>query len=101
MLALEQRIVIAESFNSTSLPQQEQMSNLGFTKREQELLPLIVSSLTAEEIAKQTQLSVSTIRFHIRNVLGKTGAKNRRELARMLGNQQIHISPNAEEIKNM
>lgn len=101
MLALEQRIIIAESFDSTSLPQQEQISDLGFTKREQQLLPLITSSLTAEEIAKQTQSSVSTIRFHIRNVLGKTGAKNRRELTRTLGYQQIHISAHTEETEDM
>lgn len=89
ILEMEQRIT--DSLDSAALPQQEQISNIGFTKREQQLLPLIVSPLTAEEIAKQTQSSVSTIRFHIRNVLGKTGAKNRRELTMMMGKQQMHI----------
>lgn len=58
--------------------------DFNFTKREQELLPLIISSHTAEEIAQKANLSVSTVRFHIKNILGKTSAKNRRELMRMI-----------------
>lgn len=88
MIALEQRMLIAEALAEAALPEQAQTADLGFTKREKQLLPLIISPLTAEEIAKQTQSSVSTIRFHIRNILGKSGAKSRRELTLMLGNQQ-------------
>ena len=64
--------------------------NFNLTKREEELLPLIVSTYTAEEIAQKANLSVSTVRFHIKNILGKTSAKNRRELMRMIHLQQDH-----------
>ncbi len=53
------------------------------TKRETELLPFVLSAKTAEEIAAENNLSYSTVRFHISNILTKTGADNRRELRRI------------------
>jgi DNA-binding CsgD family transcriptional regulator len=87
--ALEQRLSVAASITLDVLPMQGEVLSIPFTKREKELLPLIVSSLTAEEIAEQAHLSVSTVRFHIKNILGKTNTKNRRELIRLFGKQKI------------
>ncbi|WP_312159970.1 helix-turn-helix transcriptional regulator [Oscillibacter sp.] len=85
--ALELKAEIADSEALTLCPQPELNLELGLTKREKELLPLIASSFTAEEIAHQTNVSVSTIRFHIKNVLRKAEASNRRELIRLLAGQ--------------
>ena len=85
--ALENKLLSTASVLESASPSLEACSVICLTKKERELLPLIVSPLTAEEIAQQENLSPSTIRFHIKNILSKTNAKNRRELARMLSNQ--------------
>lgn len=50
------------------------------TNREKELLPYLLSAMTANEIAAATYISVNTLKTHTRNILEKTGAASRREL---------------------
>ncbi|HKM04273.1 MAG TPA: helix-turn-helix transcriptional regulator [Lachnospiraceae bacterium] len=85
---IQQQVTLTNLATLEVLPLHEEALNIHFTKREKELMPLIVSSLTAEEIAEQSNLSVSTVRFHIKNILGKSEVKNRRELMRMFGEQK-------------
>ncbi|NLE25287.1 MAG: helix-turn-helix transcriptional regulator [Clostridiaceae bacterium] len=82
--------IVAYPITPEALRLSAETLNIHFTKREEELLPLIVSVYTAEEIAQKANLSVSTVRFHVKNILGKTSAKNRRELVRMFSVQQEH-----------
>ena len=51
------------------------------TKREQEVLSLLVAGLTNGEIAGQLSLSEATVKFHLTNIFSKLGAKNRVEAA--------------------
>lgn len=88
---IKQKLSNAASIIQTALPQSDPALELRLTKRERSLLPLIASSLTAEEIAQQENVSLSTIRFHIKNILGKTGAKSRRELIKILGEEQLSL----------
>jgi LuxR family transcriptional regulator, transcriptional regulator of spore coat protein len=46
------------------------------TKREQEVLGLIATELTTEQIAHQLGVSVSTIETHRQNLFKKLGAKS-------------------------
>ena len=55
-------------------------SEFGLTPREGELFPLIISPLTANEIAEVENMAVATVKFHIGNILSKTSCKNRRAL---------------------
>jgi len=96
MDALKQQVIISSTETIEALPIHEEALNIHFTKREKELMPLIVSSLTAEEIAAQSHLSASTIRFHIKNILGKTNAKNRRELTRMVSEYKLQNNTSIE-----
>lgn len=75
---LRQQTMFMSTKSIESLPMYNEA--FGLTKKEKEILPLIVSSLTAAEIAEQANLSVSTVKFHIKNILGKTNTKTRREL---------------------
>ena len=52
-----------------------------FTERELEVLRLLSEGLTDREIAGKLFLSVTTVRFHVNNLLGKTGLSTRTELA--------------------
>ncbi|MCL1587630.1 MAG: response regulator transcription factor [Actinomycetia bacterium] len=49
------------------------------TNREQETLDLVAKGLTNPEIADRLVVSVSTVNFHVHNVLDKLGAKTRTE----------------------
>ena len=55
-------------------------SRYDLTSREQEVLKLILEDKTNNEIIDQLVVSESTVKFHIHNILKKTGCKNRNEL---------------------
>ncbi len=50
------------------------------TPREQDLMHLILRNMTVAEIADELIISENTVKYHIRNILQKTGCKNRNEL---------------------
>lgn len=52
---------------------------VGLTDREQETLDLVAKGLTNPDIADRLIVSVSTVNFHVHNVLDKLGAKTRTE----------------------
>lgn len=52
-----------------------------FTERELDVLRLLAEGLTDREIAEQLHLSVTTVRYHVNNLISKTGASSRTELA--------------------
>ncbi len=54
-------------------------SPIQISRREQEVLQLFAAGLTNPEIAEQLFISVSTVKFHITNILDKLGATTRAE----------------------
>ena len=52
-----------------------------FTDRELEVLRLLAEGLTDREIADALFISVTTVRYHVSNLMGKTGFSSRTELA--------------------
>jgi len=50
---------------------------LGLTRREQQLVPMIGGGLTNKEIANQLNLSEQTIKNHVHHILHKIGVENR------------------------
>ncbi|HEV2514241.1 MAG TPA: response regulator transcription factor [Devosia sp.] len=53
------------------------------TRREREVLQLIVEGRTNKEIGLQVGISYRTVEVHRRHLLGKTGARNTAELVRL------------------
>jgi len=49
------------------------------THREQEVISLISSGLTNEEIARQLDLSLDGVKYHVSEILKRLGAENRRD----------------------
>lgn len=62
---------------SVDLPNSRVRLQLGLTRREQQLVPMIGRGLTNKEIAKQLNLSEQTIKNHVHRILHKTGVDNR------------------------
>jgi len=59
------------------VPQFRLRTNLPLTRREQELIPMIVQGLTNKEIAAQLNLSAQTVKNHVHRILQKAGSSNR------------------------
>jgi two-component system, NarL family, nitrate/nitrite response regulator NarL len=53
----------------------------GLTKREMQILTLVVAGRTNREIAKRFSISEQTVKHHVTNIFDKVGAYNRLELA--------------------
>ena len=60
----------------------------GLTAREQEILSCIDAGKNDSEIAEQFFISKSTVRFHISNLMKKTGCTSRVEVVRKLAQEQ-------------
>jgi DNA-binding CsgD family transcriptional regulator len=52
---------------------------IDFTLREQEVLALLLQSLTDREIASALHVSPRTVNWHVRRILGKLGTTSRRD----------------------
>lgn len=55
-----------------------------FSKREAEVLPLVLQFLSYKEIGERLFISVGTVRTHLIHIYQKTGAHNRLELLRII-----------------
>ena len=56
---------------------------LGVTRREADVLKLVIDGLSNREIGERLYLSARTIEKHVESLLRKTGAKSRTQLARI------------------
>ncbi|MGE5376150.1 MAG: response regulator transcription factor, partial [Bacteroidota bacterium] len=65
------------------------------TSREREVLDLLSKGLNNQKIANQLHISLSTVQFHVSNILGKLGVHNRIEAA-MVAVQHRLASQEAE-----
>lgn len=59
--------------------------DLNFTAREQEVLDMIISGYTNDQIAANLQISSSTVKKHVYNMFQKTGSENRIDLINACG----------------
>ena len=56
----------------------ESVANL--TKREEEVLKLIIKGYSNPKISKILKISISTVKVHVKNIMNKFGVINRIEL---------------------
>lgn len=76
----------------------------GLTARQVEVLRLILRGQSAHQIAAQLALAESTVADHFKNLLEKTGARNRAEMiAKVLGwdgssepDPAVHVAPTGQ-----
>jgi DNA-binding NarL/FixJ family response regulator len=73
----------------TNLPSLRVKSQLGLTRRQQQLVPLLAQGLTNKEIALQLNLSEQTIKNHVHRMLQKVGAEDRLSVVEMVKVNQV------------
>ena len=56
--------------------------NHGLSKRDSEVLRLIIMGKDNQNIASVMQLALSTVKVHVHNILKKTGQPDRKTLAK-------------------
>jgi DNA-binding NarL/FixJ family response regulator len=61
----------------TALPNARVKLELGLTRRQQQLIPLIAQGLTNKEIAAQLNLSEGTVKNHVHEILRRVGVGDR------------------------
>jgi NarL family two-component system response regulator LiaR len=61
----------------------------GLTDREQEVLALMVEGLSNAEIAERLVITVATVKFHVRGILGKLGVNSRTEAIALAWQQKL------------
>lgn len=59
----------------------------GLTRREKELLGLVLRGLTVQEMADELVITKSTVKYHVTNILKKTGADTRQQLVEQLSGE--------------
>jgi len=69
----------------TSVPSARIKLELGLTRRQQQLVPLIAQGLTNKEIASHLNLSEQTIKNHIHRMLRRVGASDRLQVIDLTG----------------
>jgi len=73
------------------LPNLRVKCQLGLTRRQQQLVPLIAQGLTNKEIASQLNLSEQTIKNHVHRMLQKVGADDRLSVVEMVKVNQVFL----------
>ena len=81
--ALQKRVMEIQSSSDTfiniNLDQFNQKLHNDLTEREFEILRLSLENKTNSEISEELFISVSTVKFHLRNIYAKLGVNNRKE----------------------
>lgn len=67
-------------------------SDLGLSRREQQLVELLRERLTNKEIASQLNLSEQTVKNHVHNILRKVGATDRVDAVKLWQDERIRNS---------
>ena len=58
----------------------DERSPLALTEREQDVASLVATGMTNKEVAAELYVSSKAVEYHLRNIFGKLGIANRREL---------------------
>ncbi len=69
-----------------------QGASASLTKRETEVMELIMHGLSSNEISLATDISTNTVNYHMKNIFTKLGVKNRTQASAYMFNRQIASS---------
>ena len=73
-------------------------TSFALTKRESEVLSYLINNTQTKEIAESLNITERTVKFHITNILSKTGAKNRMDLLIILSKNDELLTCKLKEL---
>lgn len=73
------------------MPSARMRMDLGLTRREQQLLPMIAHGMTNKEIASELNLCEQTVKNHVHRMLQRVGASDRLEAVELVRVQGIYV----------
>lgn len=82
---------VAEENARLSVPNGRIRIQLGLTRRQQQLVPLIAQGLTNKEIAIHLNLSEQTVKNHIHRMIQRVGADDRLEVVELVRVQGAYV----------
>lgn len=77
--------------NRAPVPNLRPKAQMGLTRREQQLVPLIAQGFTNKEIASHLNLSEQTVKNHIHRILQRMGASDRLAVVEMVRQQEASV----------
>ena len=77
--------------NRPPVPNLRPKAQMGLTRREQQLVPLIAQGFTNKEIASHFNLSEQTVKNHIHRILQRIGASDRLAVVEMVRQQEAVV----------
>jgi len=82
---------VAKEKERGELPNARIRVQLGLTRRQQQLVPLLAQGLTNKEIAAHLNLSEQTIKNHVHRMLERVGADDRLAIVAMVRDQGAYV----------
>ncbi|MGI9586476.1 MAG: response regulator [Acidimicrobiia bacterium] len=89
-LAAEGRGMVAPEAMQSIVDHSEDEYAVRLTDREEQILGLVAEGWTNPQIAQRLDISVSTVNFHVHNLLDKLGAKTRTEAVSIAAREGLH-----------
>jgi DNA-binding CsgD family transcriptional regulator len=86
-------LLVARPLRKPALRTEHLAALRGLTRTEAEILLALCAGRTAEAVAESRGVRVSTVRWHVRNALGKLGVGSLREAAWQLGALAASVPP--------
>lgn len=83
LITVIDKTISGESLFPEAVPQVfvGEATNYDFTKQEKEILRYLIKGYTYQQIADEIFVKVETVKFHVKNMLNKTGCSDKLELA--------------------
>jgi DNA-binding NarL/FixJ family response regulator len=82
---------VARERERFTIPAGQIQIQLGLTRRQQQLVPLIAQGLTNKEIATQLNLSEQTVKNHIHRMIQRVGADGRLEVVELVRTRGAYV----------
>ncbi len=79
-----------ETKNALQVEEESHKALESLTKREYQILELLVKGYANKEVARELNITVKTVEYHRSNIMRKTGANSLPELVRLHLNYQSH-----------
>ena len=93
LIGILKRTLNGESVFPDSAPEVMigEASSYEFTSKEKEVLAYMVRGLSYYEIADEMNINIQSVKYHVSNMLQKTGIKNKLQLVLAVQNQKFIV----------